>query len=136
MQESAINAEGRTLSDYEYRAAQTRLIMNLFQLWQLDQESQLNLLDQSPKSRTLITKYCKGAGVLPRGRDLSKRVGLLLSIHKSLPLLFPEDKEIQQNWIHQRNKLLDNYTPLEVMTEQGLFGIAKVARFPDFYRGQ
>ena len=74
--------------------------------------------------------------MLPWGRDLSKRVGLLLSIHKSLALLFPEDKEIQQNWIHQRNKLLDNYTPLEVMTEQGLFGIAKVARFPDFYRGQ
>ena len=136
MQESVINAEGRPLSNYEYRAAQTRLIMNLFQLWQLDQASQLNLLDQSPKSRTLITKYRKGAGVLPRGRDLSKRVGLLLSIHKSLVLLFPEDKEIQQNWIHQRNVLLDNFTPLEVMKEQGLFGVAKVARFLDFYRGQ
>ena len=136
MQESVINAEGRPLSNYENRAAQTRLIMNLFQLWQLDQASQLNLLDQSPKSRTLITKYRKGAGVLPRGGDLSKRVGLLLSIHKSLVLLFPEDKEIQQNWIHQRNQLLDNYTPLEVMKEQGLFGVAKVARFLDFYRGQ
>ncbi len=46
----------KNLTENQYRAAQTKLIMNLFDLWELDQETKLNLLDQSPNSRTLIYK--------------------------------------------------------------------------------
>ena len=136
MKELAIDNELKNLTEEEYRFAQTKLIMNLFGLWKLDHETQLNLLDQSPKSRVLINKYQRGEGKIPKGKDLAKRIGLMFSIHKALVLLYPENPNIRHTWVHRRNEKLGNYKPIELMKEQGLFGIAKVARYLDYYRGQ
>lgn len=136
MKELAVNDELKDLTEDQIRAAQTKLIMNLFDLWNLTYETRLNLLDQSPKSRTLINKYQSGQGMLPKGKDLAKRVGLMLSIHKALALLYPENENIRRTWVHRHNQQLGNYKPIDLMKEQGLFGIAKVARYLDHYRGQ
>ncbi len=69
------------------------LTMNLFKLWDLTTEEQLNLLGLSSSSRSVLTKYRKGTA-LPATRDLLDRVGWLMAIHKALSLLYP-DKIIQ-----------------------------------------
>ena len=63
------------------------------------------------------------------------RIGWLLSIHKSLRLLYPRNENIRYSWVKRRNQILDSRTPLEVMKKQGLIGIARVSRYLDHLRG-
>jgi hypothetical protein len=63
------------------------------------------------------------------------RIGWLLSIHKSLRLLYPRNENIRYTWINRQNRMLNEQKPLDVMKNQGLIGIASVARYLDFLRG-
>jgi len=110
------------------------MIMRLFELWSLSTADQLELLGLSPKSRGLLAKYAKGEA-LPESRDSLDRIGLLLAIHKALRLLYPQNPEIRYTWVNRRNTAFANLTPLTVMKEQGILGLARVARYLDYYRG-
>ena len=130
-----MNKEQIELNAPETRAALSKMIIKLFKLWNIAQAEQLNLLGLSPKSRAMLTRYAKGK-TLPATRDMLDRVGWLLSIHKSLGLLYPRNEDVRYGWVKQRNTAFDNLTPLDVMKEQGIIGIAKVARCLDFYLKQ
>jgi len=67
---------------------------------------------------------------------MKDRVGWLLAIHTALRLLYPRNEELRYSWVNRRNAAFDNLTPLAVMKEQGIIGIARVSRYLDFYRGQ
>ena len=123
------------LESAESRKALATLVIKLFHLWDLDTASQLELLGLSPKSRSMLSKYAKG-DALPATRDMYDRVGWLLAIHKALRLLYPRNEDIRYSWVNRRNVAFDNLSPLDVMREQGIIGIARVARYLDFYRGQ
>lgn len=118
------------------RRALAKVIGALFERWQLDAETQTNLLGLSVSSRKLLPRYRRGEAALPAGRDVRDRVGYLLGIHKGLRLLFPHNEALRYSWVHRRNDMLDGQAPLEVMTRDGLVGIARVARLVDFQRGQ
>ena len=107
----------------------------LFARWQLT-EVQIALLGMCPESRKVLAQYRRGERALPGTRDTLDRAGYLLGIHKALRLLFPEDEELRYGWVQHRNRLLGERTPLQVMVEDGLVGLARVARFVDFQRGQ
>lgn len=113
-----------------------RVVTSLFAKWGLDNEAQLQLLGLSPESRKLLPAYRAGERALPNQVDLLARVGHLLGIHKAMRFLFPEDEELRFGWVRRRNAMLDHATPLEVMLDEGFLGIARVARFADFLRGQ
>ncbi len=85
------------------------LTMNLFKLWGISTEDQLNLLGLSPSSRAVLGKYRKG-NALPATRDLMDRVGWLMSIHKALGLLYPDpcNATLKYGWVNYRNKILSN----------------------------
>jgi len=117
------------------RAGLARMTTRLFRLWGLSSADQLNLLGMQERCRYRLSRYRHGKAALPGSRDIIDRVGWLMSIHESLGVLYPQNPEIKYSWINCRNKRFDNYTPLEVMREQGLIGIAKVARYLDHYRG-
>jgi len=118
----------------EARGELAKIIMRLFELWSLSTADQLELLGLSPKSRGLLAKYAKGEA-LPESRDSLDRVGWLLAIHKALRLLYPQNPEIRYTWVNRRNTAFANLTPLIVMKEQGILGLARVARYLDYYRG-
>lgn len=118
------------------RRALAKVVGALFERWQLDAETQTNLLGLSPGSRKLLPRYRRGETALPAGRDVRDRVGYLLGIHKGLRLLFPHNEGLRYDWVHRRNAQLEGQAPLEVMTRDGLLGIARVARLIDFQRGQ
>lgn len=115
-------------------AGAARLITNLFNLWELDTTQQLQLLGMSPNSRAALSRYRKGSP-LPDNRDLLDRAGLLLAIHKALGLLYPHNPELRYGWVKRRNQALGNHSPIEVMIDQGITGLARVARYLDYLRG-
>ncbi len=123
------------LTSDESRINLAKLITKLFDLWDLSTVDRLELLGQSPSSRANLTKYRKGAP-LPNLRDLLDRTGWLLSIHKSLRLLYPYNENLRYSWVKQRNKAFDNLTPLQLMQQEGIIGMAKVSRYLDFQRGR
>lgn len=123
------------LTSLESRLALAKLIMKLFDLWNLPTTSKLELLGQSSSSRASLTKY-RVNGPLPNLRDLLDRVGWLLSIHKSLRLLYPYNETLRYSWVNRRNKAFANQTPLQVMRYEGIIGMAKVSRYLDFQRGR
>jgi len=113
-----------------------RVVAALLDKWQLPTETQLALLGMSPESRKVLPQFRRGERPLPNTRDTLDRAGYLLGIHKSLRMLFPEDETLRYSWVHRRNRMLDDREPLQVMVDEGLVGLAKVARFVDFQRGQ
>jgi hypothetical protein len=113
----------------------TRLVTNLFDKWNLTSEEQLDLLGLSANSRSLLSAYRKGAKTIPSSRDTMERVAWLLSIHKSLRLLFPRNPEIRYTWVKRRNLALNNLTPLEVMRQGGILGLTFISRHLDHQRG-
>ena len=110
------------------------MVTRLFELWNVTTADQLELLGLSRTSRAQISKYRSG-GAVPSSRDMLDRIGWLLSIHKSLRLLYPRNENIRYTWVKRRNRVLDDQRPLDIMTYQGLIGIARVARYLDFLRG-
>lgn len=124
-----------SLESVDSRKGLTTLILRLFNLWGLSTADQLELLGLSVKSRAMLSRYARGEA-LPGTRDMLDRVGWLLAIHKALRLLYPRNEEIRYSWVKRRNAAFDNLAPLDVMKEQGIIGIARVARYLDFYRGQ
>ena len=118
----------------EARKALARMVTRLFELWKITTAEQLELLGLSRTSRAQLSKYRSG-GAVPSSRDMLDRIGWLLSIHKSLRLLYPHNENIRYTWIKRRNRILDDQRPLDIMTSQGLIGIARVARYLDFQRG-
>jgi len=125
---------GIDLSTPDERGKTAKLIIRLFELWQLPTADQLNLLGLSETSRALLAKYRKG-DPLPLSRDVQDRVGWLLAVHKALRLLYPHNENLRYTWISRRNKAFDNLRPLDVMLDQGIIGIARVSRYLDLLRG-
>lgn len=122
------------LDGIEARRKLAQMVTRLFELWNLPAADQLELLGLSRTSRAQLSKYRKG-GALPSSRDMLDRIGWLLSIHKSLRLLYPRNESIRYTWVNRHNRILDDQRPMDVMKEQGLIGIARVARYLDFLRG-
>lgn len=105
----------------------TKMIMRLFDHWKLPTADQLEVLGLSANSRRMLTQYRK-KGVLPNNRDIQDRLGWLLVIHQDLRTLYPDNPELCYSWVNRRNRHLENWTPIEVMKEQGLIGIFRVAQ--------
>lgn len=60
---------------------------------------------------------------------MHERAAYLLAIHKALRLLYPENPGLRYDWVNRRNRVFNDRTPLDVMRDEGLPGIAQVARF-------
>lgn len=123
------------ITETDKRRGQAQLLMRLFDLWSLNQTQAANLLDISASSRSTLKSYETGARGIGGGRDIQQRAGYLLGIHKALRLLYPRNEELRCSWVSRRNQFFGNRTPLEVMMEEGLIGIARVYECLNFLRG-
>lgn len=125
-----------SLAEEGARRDMARVVFALFDRWDLTLELQLSLLGMSSANRKILPLYRRGERALPNDRDTLDRAGYLLGIHKGLRLQFPEDEFLRYRWIKVGNRKLDGRTPLQIMVEEGLVGVARVARFVDFQRSQ
>ncbi len=129
--EQAVNVDLRQRGHREQLA---RMVVKLFEHWQLAAPEQATLLGLSSDSRATVARYRKGEP-LADSTDLLARVGHLLGIHKSLRIMFPHDRDLAYRWIATPNRRFGDRAPLEIM-KQGYEGILAVRRFLDFERGR
>ena len=94
-------------ADVDRSKALLKLVSNLFDKWELTGAERHDLL--SPDD------------------ELEDRVGWLLSIHKALRLLYPQNPEICYSWVKRRNQLFDNQAPLQIMQQSGIPGMKAMA---------
>ncbi len=117
------------------RSELAKMVMKLFEHWQLSTEDQLSLLGLSITNRGALTRYRKGEPLAPN-RDLLERVGILMSIHKSLRLLFPHNRELAYAWMTQRNRAFEGMPPAESIKQRGFAGLLIVRAYLDRARGR
>lgn len=108
----------------ECRTALTKMIMRLFDLWQIPIVDQAALLN---RSLSTIRRY-QNEGYFADSEDMQDRVGNLLGIHKNLGILYPYNRDIVYRWISARNQAFDGKTPIELM-RTGLKGIVAVRNY-------
>ena len=130
------NLDDIDLSSTDARKSLAKALIRLFDQWDIDNATRLNLLGLSENSRALLAQYRRGEKALPTSRDALDRAGWLLAIHKALRLLYPKNEQLRHSWVRRRNRALGNYRPLEVMTEQGIIGLANISRYLDYQRGR
>ncbi|WP_459617755.1 antitoxin Xre/MbcA/ParS toxin-binding domain-containing protein [Bordetella sp. 2513F-2] len=117
------------------RQALARMVMALLDHWKLPTEDQAALLGLAESSRATLGRYRRGEAPIGGSRDQYERVGHLLGIHKSLRLLFPQNRELAYGWMTTRNKAFGNRTPVELIKEWGWTGLLTVRGYLDRARG-
>lgn len=136
MNQAQSNYDDIDLTSPSARKTMAKALIRLFDQWNIDNNTRLNLLGLSDKSRSLLTKYRNGEQGIPASRDAIDRVGWLLAIHKALRLMFPHNEQLRQSWVTRNNTAFDNRSPIEHMTERGIIGLANVSRYLDYQRGR
>lgn len=128
---SPILAEAEANAD---PGALARMIMALFDHWQLGTEDQATLLGLAVGNRAALARYRKGEAI-GSSRDQYERVGHLLGIHKNLRLLFPANRDLAYRWMSTPNRAFENRTPVEVVREWGFAGLLVLRTYLDRARG-
>lgn len=116
------------------RGELAKMVMKLFDHWNLSTEEQAVLLGLAVTNRAALTRYRKGEPI-GTSRDQYDRVGHLLAIHKNLRLLFPKNRDLAYRWMSVRNRAFDNHTPVEVIRDWGFAGLLMVRSYLDRARG-
>lgn len=119
----------------EGRIALAKMVIRLFDLWCLNTQEQMALLGLSEGARMTLARYRKGEP-LADNRDLLDRVANLLSIHRSLRILFPKNHDLSYRWPTTPNRAFEGRTPVEVVRREGFLGLLIVRRYLDFERGR
>ena len=116
------------------RGALAKMVMALLEHWKLSTEDQAALLGIASSNRAALSNYRSGKPI-GTSRDQFERVGHLLGIHKSLRLLFPQNRDLAYRWMTTRNKAFDNLTPVDVVKEWGFTGLLMVRGYLDRTQG-
>lgn len=106
----------------EEAAAGARAIVRLFRAWDLSENEACELLggiDQVTWARWRDGRRIR------IGVDLATRLGLLLSIHSNLRMLYTE-KSMCYTWVKEPNRRFGGLTPLNVMTAGTMLSIIEV----------
>ncbi len=118
----------------EGRIELAKMVMRLFELWQVSTQDQMALLGLSEGSRTTLARYRRGEP-LADNRDLLDRVGNLLSIHRSLRILFPKNRDLVYGWPTTPNKAFEGKSAVDIIRRDGFLGLLTIRRYLDFQRG-
>lgn len=124
----------RSITSDQDRGAVAKMVMALLDHWKLTTEDKASMLGVAVNNRSTLARYRKGEPI-GTSRDQEERVGHLLSIHKNLRLLFPQNRDLAYRWMSARNRAFNNLTPVEVVRERGFMGLLMVRGYLDRARG-
>jgi hypothetical protein len=125
---------GVNLRSSEARSRLARMVVKLFEHWGLSLPEQSGLLGLSSSNRASIARYRAGEP-LADNRDLLDRVSCLLGIHKTLRILFPQNRDLGYRWMSTFNRRLGQ-RPVDLVLERGFEGLIAVRRYLELERGQ
>ena len=124
-------------ADLRSGAARSRLahmVTRLFEHWDLSLPEQSGLLGLSTSNRASIARYRAGEP-LADNRDLLDRVSCLLGIHKTLRIIFPQNRDLAYRWMSTFNRRLGQ-RPVDLVLEHGFEGLIAVRRYLELERGE
>lgn len=121
------------LRSRDARERLARLVTQLFDRWGVTAAEQAALLGLSVDNRSTLARYRKGEP-LADSRDLLDRAGHLLGIHKSLRILFPQDRDLAYGWMTAANRRF-GARPVDIVIARGFEGLLALRRYLDFERG-
>ncbi|OAI46006.1 hypothetical protein AYO45_01990 [Gammaproteobacteria bacterium SCGC AG-212-F23] len=113
----------------EERKQQTRIIVRLFEHWNLTYKQQAIMLGLSPNTLTSIYYYKHGKRCLPEYRDMQERVENLLVIHKYLRQAYPFNKELVYRWMTTPNADFNSITPFDIISKEGYMGLVRIRNY-------
>jgi hypothetical protein len=116
------------------RAALTKMVLKLFEYWSLEPEDQLKLLGYKPSSNSALVRLRNGVPI-PPSKDKLRRIGKLLSIHKTLCIIFPQDRDLCYSWVKRPNRAFGDRTALEIMVD-GMEGLDRVCTYLEQHLGR
>ena len=111
----------------ESRKALAKMVTKLFSLWGLEPVDQLALLGLDPADEDLLDCLRSGEAELPETGETMERVSWLLTVHKALRIAYPYNRDLVYRWVTAKNLRYDGRTPLEIMRQEGLAGIKRIA---------
>lgn len=120
--------------DEAQRLSIGKMLLKLFDHWQLKTDEQLRLLGYSPTNRRALSML--QSKPFSNDQDKLDRAGLLLGIHKNLRLLFPGQPDLLYGWITRPNLAFQGMRPLDVMLQYHILGLHMVKHYLDVQRGQ
>ena len=82
------------ITSKEARTALSKMVMELFDHWNIQVDARADLLGVSKSS---IRRYQSGAALANKA-DIIARVSHLLAIHRALRVLYPKNREIIYKW--------------------------------------
>lgn len=117
------------------RSALSKAYFRLADHWGLTNEQTARLLGWSyANKRTKIDNMREGRMPLPQDQDKLERVQDLINIHKSLRVLFPNQRNLVYAWVKVPRERFGGHSALDVMLEDGKFGIRAIRRYLDYER--
>ena len=108
--------------------ALAKMVMVLFERWELSRSDQAVLLGLGANSSEILAKYGK-VTPLTMSRDQCDRMRHLLSIHGSLRTLFPRNRDLAYRWMTSPNKAFENLSPTEVVNVWGFAGLLRLCAY-------
>lgn len=127
--------DSQRLDSPEARSSVARMLMKMFHNWQLPTRDALALMGLAESNRGALSRYEQGQPI-SNSRDQLDRAATLLGIHKSLRLLFPENRDLAYQWMSTANRTFEGKTPVEIVREHGFVGLLMVRAYLDRARGQ
>lgn len=122
MEEHECTSAGPRASDREVRRALTKALCRIFSEWRFTEEEQVLALGLQGTHAN--NPYSLETGnLIPLDGDVYVRAKYLFSIYKYLHLLYPENRGIQNGWMHSKNNSLGNREPISIIsrnTDSGL----------------
>lgn len=112
------------------RSALARMVMHVFRRWRLSNEEQFSMLGLTPSNQAVLNRYRRGKP-LGSNRDLLDRAGHIIAIHKSLRLIFPQNRDAAYSWMTRRNLAFKGITPVELVKNYGFTGLLMVRAYLD-----
>ncbi len=107
----------------------------LLRRWKLDWSEGATLLGFTEESEKAIAEAVLRGDRPLEGRDLRDRISCLFQIHKTLTFLF-RDLEVENQWLREAHRLLDNKSPMELMLQGSMEEILLVKEYVDEATGR
>lgn len=115
-------------------AAGLRAFLQIAELWQLNQEAQITLLGNPPRST--FFRWKKNPESAQLARDTLERISYILGIYKALQILLP-DTQSADAWIKKPNSatIFGGQSALQRMLSGNVSDLFVVRQYLDAMRG-
>ena len=109
----------------------TKDIMAILDSWGMSAADIIFILALPEKTPTRALRRYRENTAFPFTTDVEERLEHIHGITDALRTSYPHNPNMASMWIRQKNKKLNNDTPVEIITELGLQGLIKIRQHVD-----